>query len=146
MFRFAVLLLSFVALAESVPRCTKSILDWWKSDVAPGARAFVVDTSQIGISWHCLVKKNDNSSDILDPVVFSHSDLGTFQQESKMPCKFIKDYFGAAASMANATLPGAAAGTCASPSRAGTSCSYPGASSGQTTWGGPTWKASPYSL
>ena len=107
---FIVVILQFVALAEAVPRCTGSILQWWINDVAPGTRAFIVDTSQHGISWHCLVKKNDSSSAVLDPVVYSHSNLGTFEQKSKMPCKFVQDYFGAAASMANATLPGVAGG------------------------------------
>ena len=132
--------------AECVPRCTRSMLDWWIHDVPPGGRAFVVDATDLGARWYCLAKSGGATNAMMDPVVYSEANAGMFEQKSQMPCMFMRNEFRVTPELTNSSvnisLPGVVPSLCDTARRTSTTCSYPGAASGQTSWGGPSWKAS----
>eukprot|EP00466_Bigelowiella_natans_P011022 jgi/Bigna1/81545/fgenesh1_pg.81_\ len=113
--------------------------DWWTS-IPAGQRGFIVNRERTyGLprryNFICMSKGSSYNDTMLDPVVKSSHDMGTFEQRSSLPCKTFKDRFGKdvnASKAGNSTI-----GQCSALGADTTTCTYPKEDEyGQYFWGG----------
>ena len=133
-------------------------LDFWRDNVTKGTRAFHVvpftgERAGAGGYVECMSKGLASETEMLDPVVSSHYDIGSFYQLSHMPCRVMKDGMDAEVVLHDTALTNdarrlllssAADDACAAASSFDSdTCEYPASSShGQYTWGGVSFKIS----
>ena len=157
---FSFALMALASPSNAVDACPPR-LDFWRDNVTKGTRAFHVvpftgERAGAGGYVVCMSKGFASETEMLDPVVSSHYDIGSFFQLSHMPCAVMKDELDAEVVLheANDTaltndarrllLSSAADDACAAASSFDSdTCEYPASSShGQYTWGGVSFKIS----